>query len=349
MECKVRQQIIKDLGPWYQTIDFNGILTNKNHPTGTAEQVYQDIKSFLPKHLMVTNILDIGCSAAYFIIRLMMDGAGEATGIDINPKSIQQAEFTKDFYLKDIKQDIKLLCDDYMDYLRKDLNRYDAIIASSVLYPRFMKSKMDKEWMIDNYYEKAELLTSKTFTIIARWRQENNYRNGDLFYEQLQKFNFHETGRKELCSRTLVRYQRDGNLILSKNHDMVFNDDKPRGWDEIISAVSDCKNLRVWFRLDKDKRKDLSPFITWVNPDILIHRKFNSPKAQKIYNTKTQLEFLENHRALLLKSVKENGIETPIVARETDEGLIVDDGNHRSGIAQSLKLDKIAVIILKEV
>jgi hypothetical protein len=351
MKNTLKKQI-ENLGNWYQTIDFgNEVFTNNNiSATGTAEQVYQDIKSFLPKHLDSTHYLDIGCSAAYFIVRLLLDGAGDATGIDVDIKCIKQANFIKSFFLKDKDRDLKIIHGDFKDYLISIPSnvRYDAIIASSVLYPRTNISKLDRKYLEEYFYQRAKLLTDKTYTIIARWRQEDNCRNGDIFYEQLQKFNYQETGRKKLCNRTLVRYQRNENLKLSKNHRMVFPDDRTRGWDEIISAITDCKNMRVWNRVDE--RKDLSNFITYVSPSTLTNRNFISDRLKKIYNTTTELEFISKHRSKLFESVKKIGIQQPPVVRKTKEEseYLVDDGNHRVGIAKALKFDKIPVIILEE-
>jgi len=346
---KILEQQVNDLNPWYQCIDFgNGIITNDS-TTGTAEQVYQDIRSFLFENLELTRFLDIGCSAGYFITRLILDGANNCRGIDINPNSIKQANLVKSYFLKNKKDhNIKLICDKYEDFLTNEphTTRYHAIIASSVLYPRTFRSTMDEEFLKDYFYVRAKLLTDKTWNIIARWRNENNCRNGDIFYEQLQKFGFHENGRKELCNRTLVRYQKTGNLRLANNHHMVFDDYKTRGWNEIITVIAGCKNLRLWNRLDKTKRKDLSNFITYVSPKTLTYRNF---LKNNIYNSNTEMEFLENHKPKLFKSIKEIGIEQPPVIREKKNGLLlVDDGNHRVGISNCLKFDKIPVIILKE-
>jgi len=353
MDKVTLKQQIEDLGNWYQTIDFgNGVFTNNNvSATGTAEQVYQDIRSFLPRHLDSTHFLDVGCNSGYFIVRLMLDGAADATGVDIDTKCINQANFVKSFFLDKNKcKSIRIIQKDFQKYLTSipSNTRYDAIIASSVLYPRTNIASLDRKYLEDYFYQRAKVLTDKAYMLICRWRTEDNCRNGDIFYEQLQKFNYQEIERKELGNRNLVVYQRDENLKLAKNHRMAFDDDKTRGWDEIISKITDCKNLRVWNRTDKTERKDLSDFITYVSPSTLIYRNFLSSRHQKIYGTTTELDFIANHKPKLFESVKEIGIQQPPVVRETDEGYMVDDGNHRSGLANALGFDKIAVIILKE-
>jgi hypothetical protein len=351
------KSLVESLNPWYQTIDFgNGVWSNNGKcATGTSEQVYQDIRSFLPEDsLYATNYLDIGSNAGYFLVRLLLDGGAEGNGIDSNPLCIEQSKFVSKHFLKKRSRNLKFFHQDYKDYLIQEAKnvRYDAIIASSVLYPRFLKPMMDKKWLDDHFNQITKLLVGKTHTIIARWRQENNCRNGDMFYEHLKKLNFHETGRKKLCSRTLVRYQKGGIFKLSKNHDMVFDGNRTRGWDEIISAISGCKNLRSWHYsgLHNIKRKDLSNFISYVSPDELRYRNFN--KSKNMYNTTTEYDFLKCHKAKLLQSIIDNGIQTPIVAIKTNDEYDeyrVDDGNHRSGIAKALKLNKVPAIILKEI
>ena len=64
---------IKELVPWYQAIDFNGILTQTyskpNESAKSGEVLWNKIKTFLPETLEGKRVLDLGCNAGYYCIK----------------------------------------------------------------------------------------------------------------------------------------------------------------------------------------------------------------------------------------------------------------------------------------
>lgn len=320
---------IEELGPWYQSVSFDNIRTNDDNIS--AEDIYLGLRPLIINHLNDMRFLDVGCNSGYFTDRFVMDGAELAIGVDKNPRCFPQALFLKKWLFGEDKKSEKVIFynESFQDYLKRipHTTRFDCILASAVLY--YQK----------DMYEVAKLFSEKTHTVICRWyKVDDDYRNGNTFYDHLKTFGFHENGRSEVGGRDFVRYEKDGPFRLIKNHNLLFGDNPlTRGYDEIIKRVTECRNPIVWSRIDAEKRKNIDNFISYVLPRELIHRDFGP-----------NYEVLFSNKAGLIESIKKNGLLNPLVVIKANNGYIVDDGNHRAGIANLLNLEKVAVIILEK-
>jgi hypothetical protein len=320
------------LGTWYHNFSFEGV--NSNEDKISSEEIYQALRSLFCDRIEECVILDIGCSCGYYSVRLAMENAGKVIGIEKSCHRIDQASFVKDYFLKTErdKSKVSFFCDNFQDYLKNTshTDRYEYILAMSVLY--YQK----------DLYEVAKMFTYRTHSIIARWRRiedgADENKSGKLFYDELKKFDFVETERKEFGGRDFVRYNRKGPFRLIKNHNLLFsNDPYTRDYDEIIRKVTGTRHPVVWSRLAPQYRKDFKDFIIHVKPNELLHRDFGP-----------DFEVVKRNKQNLIESVKAKGLLCPLGTVRRQNGYRVLDGNHRSGISKMLNFDKVAIIALEE-
>jgi SAM-dependent methyltransferase len=323
---------VVSLGPWYHKINFEGTMSNED--SISSEEIYQELRPLLNDRLEESIFLDVGCNDGYYTSRLGVDKAQSVVGVEKSEKCIKQAYFLRDYLIKDpsSRKNVEFVCDTFQNYLMTILQttRFNCILALSVIYHQH------------DQYEVARLFSNMTHMIITRFRREdrgeNEIRTGEIFSSHLRKFKFVETERKEFGGRDFVRYDRIGNLRLEKNHSKLFTDEiYTRGYDEIIGKVVGCRHPVVWSRLEESLRKNIDDFVTWVKPEMLIHRNMD-PDFEVVFRNKKNL----------LESVKEHGLLCPIVGRRKKNGYAIDDGNHRAAISKILKLDRVAIIGMEE-
>lgn len=113
--------------PWYQQFNLDGKLTTK---VGFMnEEYFAKIRPLFPEDLTDKVILDLCCNAGFVSFKLAELGAF-ASGIEVNPTYLEQAETAAKFYpnnrVQFFLQDVEELDYNYFDP--------DIIVALSCLY-----------------------------------------------------------------------------------------------------------------------------------------------------------------------------------------------------------------------
>lgn len=73
------EQKIKHYKVWFQNINLNGINTNPSESNSARR--WENIESHIPKDLEGKSVLDLGCNAGYFSIKMRERGA-KVLGVD---------------------------------------------------------------------------------------------------------------------------------------------------------------------------------------------------------------------------------------------------------------------------
>ena len=132
MDKKLKKRI-KSLGPWYQGIDFDGIITVEK--SVSTIELWKDIRKTLPKTLEGMRILDIGANAGHFSVQAALLGAQEVVSVDWSEKYYSQFLFVKNFFEKKHGSlNITYINKNISHVNFEQLGRFDYIFALSVLY-----------------------------------------------------------------------------------------------------------------------------------------------------------------------------------------------------------------------
>lgn len=90
------QAEVDALGPWYHKIDLgNGVQTKAEGHNPAAK--WQVIAPQLPEDMKGMRTLEIGCSSAYYSVKMAERGA-ECYAFDLLPSAIRQARFLAEFH-----------------------------------------------------------------------------------------------------------------------------------------------------------------------------------------------------------------------------------------------------------
>lgn len=81
---------------WYHNIDLNGISTNPSAPDYPAAR-WSLIEPYVPADLVNTTVLDLGCNAGYFAMKMRERGA-VVLGVDWYEEAIDQARFVAEVH-----------------------------------------------------------------------------------------------------------------------------------------------------------------------------------------------------------------------------------------------------------
>jgi tRNA (mo5U34)-methyltransferase len=121
------QSALDQLGPWYQNIEVApGIWTNPSLPSHPRDR-WLAIQPFVGD-LSGKTVLDIGCNAGFFAMRMKERGASRVVGIDTDPTVLRQARFlSKRFGL-----DLELQHRSAYDIV--ELGHFDIVLCLGVLY-----------------------------------------------------------------------------------------------------------------------------------------------------------------------------------------------------------------------
>ena len=204
---------IKDLVPWYQCIDLNGIMTLKrgdNYFNANAgEKTWNTIKTFLPSSLDNNRILDLGCNAGFYSIKSSLLGAKEVVGIELSPIFFEQALFIKEFFeeVSSRKLNVKYIKSDIGNLDLDNIGNFDYIFAIAILY-HIGKHKYGKytENALKEQKDVIRKLALHTKKFIVRCR--NSQFNNREYYKQLFKeVNFTETKYIPEGKRGMILYE----------------------------------------------------------------------------------------------------------------------------------------------
>lgn len=126
---KELQDKVRELGPWYQCFNLDGVLTNAADPT-YPESRWQLIEPYVPKNLTGKTVLDIGCNAGYFSIKMKQRGAASVLGIDIKLKSINQARFVANYFNVSVDYEVVNL----YEFVLTNRRKFDFVLFLGVFY-----------------------------------------------------------------------------------------------------------------------------------------------------------------------------------------------------------------------
>lgn len=124
LEAEIRQ-----LDPWFHDLDVKGVRTAPGHPLGSfLQDLWRLIEGAFPDRMDGRTVLDVGCNAGFYALRLHARGA-RVLGIDHNPHYLRQARFVADVLGADIEYR-------EMDVYRvHELDRtFDYVLFMGVLY-----------------------------------------------------------------------------------------------------------------------------------------------------------------------------------------------------------------------
>lgn len=120
---------VRALGPWFHDLDLNGVRTAPDHPLGDfLDDLWRQVGTAFPEDMSGSTVLDIGCNAGYYSLRLHQRGA-QVTGVDHDPRYLEQARFAA----RQLGADIEYLqLDAYeVDQLGR---QFDYVLFMGVLY-----------------------------------------------------------------------------------------------------------------------------------------------------------------------------------------------------------------------
>jgi tRNA (mo5U34)-methyltransferase len=120
---------IRVLGPWFHDLDLHGVRTMPEHPLGGfLSDLWEMVEPAFPADMTGMTVLDIGCNAGFYSLRLHARGA-RVTGIEHDARYLRQARFAAEVLGADIEY---LLLDVYdVDRLER---QFDYVLFMGVLY-----------------------------------------------------------------------------------------------------------------------------------------------------------------------------------------------------------------------
>lgn len=91
-ERRALQERIDALAPWFHNMELGGIRTAPDHFLGDyPADKFSRIEPALPADLGGRSVLDIGCNAGFYSMRMKQRGAGRVLGIDSDDRYLAQA------------------------------------------------------------------------------------------------------------------------------------------------------------------------------------------------------------------------------------------------------------------
>jgi tRNA (mo5U34)-methyltransferase len=130
----VEQQNIRDrvreLAPWFHNFDLAGVTTAPEHFLGNYPELHwQTFQGAVPWDLAGRSVLDIGCNAGYFSIKMKQRGAGRVLGIDSDPRYLAQARLAAD--VLGVEVEFRQLT---VYEVARLAERFDLVLFMGVLY-----------------------------------------------------------------------------------------------------------------------------------------------------------------------------------------------------------------------
>ena len=97
------QRRVDELGPWFHNIDLLGVQTAPDHFLGDYPAAHwRSFENAIPMDLRGRSVLDVGCNAGFFAIRMRERGA-RVVGIDSDERYLAQARLAADVLGADIE------------------------------------------------------------------------------------------------------------------------------------------------------------------------------------------------------------------------------------------------------
>jgi len=126
---QIRERI-RDLGPWFHNIELHGVPTAPDHFLGDYPAAHwRTFQNAIPADLRGRTVLDIGCNAGFFSLRMKERGADRVVGIDSDERYLAQARFAADVANADIE--FRRMTVYEIEQLHE---RFDLVLFMGVLY-----------------------------------------------------------------------------------------------------------------------------------------------------------------------------------------------------------------------
>jgi tRNA (mo5U34)-methyltransferase len=123
-------QRVEELGPWFHNIDLHGVPTAPAHFLGDYPTLHwRTFENTIPWDLHGRTVLDIGCNAGFFSIKMKQRGADRVVAIDSDPRYLAQAKFAAD--VMNVEIDFQQLSVYDVAELGE---RFDLVLFMGVLY-----------------------------------------------------------------------------------------------------------------------------------------------------------------------------------------------------------------------
>jgi tRNA (mo5U34)-methyltransferase len=120
---------VRSLGPWFHDLDLHGVRTMLEHPLGSfLSDLWEMVEPAFPADMRGATVLDIGCNAGFYSLRLHARGA-RVTGIEHDPHYLRQARFAA----RVLDADVEYLPLDVYDVDRLG-RQFDYVLFMGVLY-----------------------------------------------------------------------------------------------------------------------------------------------------------------------------------------------------------------------
>jgi tRNA (mo5U34)-methyltransferase len=121
---------IHQLGPWFHNIDLRGVPTAPDHFLGDYPTAHwRTFENAIPWDLRGRTVLDVGCNAGYFSLRMKERGADRVVAVDSDERYLAQARFAAEVAGVDIE--FRRLTVYEVAKLRE---RFDLVLFLGVLY-----------------------------------------------------------------------------------------------------------------------------------------------------------------------------------------------------------------------
>jgi len=127
-ESQVRERI-RELAPWYQNIDLGGISTNPAEPGYPASR-WRLIEPYVPEDLTGKSVLDLGCNAGFFSLKMKERNASYVLGVDVSSRCITQAKFVAEY----LGLDVDYKVDSVYQFLLRNRMRFDFVLFLGLFY-----------------------------------------------------------------------------------------------------------------------------------------------------------------------------------------------------------------------
>ena len=121
---------IAALDPWFHNLRLQGIQTAPDHFLGDyPEMKWQSFRHALPEDLSGKSVLDIGCNAGFYAMKMKERGASRVLGVDWDEHYLRQAQFAAE--VRGLEVEFRRLS--VWDLAALD-ERFDLVIFMGVLY-----------------------------------------------------------------------------------------------------------------------------------------------------------------------------------------------------------------------
>jgi tRNA (mo5U34)-methyltransferase len=121
---------IRELGPWFHNIELAGVPTAPEHFLGNyPASHWETFENALSWDLRGRTVLDIGCNAGFFAIKMKQRGAERVVAIDTDERYLSQARFAAE--VTGVEIEFRRLSVYEVGLLRE---RFDLVLFLGVLY-----------------------------------------------------------------------------------------------------------------------------------------------------------------------------------------------------------------------